>query len=96
MSSSSHSHVTLLKWCDKIKLSNLLLPRESGAIKRLQRLSKVYNDYQKHRAHLTAGHKWKVQHAPVNFVVLTGRKILGYLEKGTQTSYGARPVNQDI
>jgi hypothetical protein len=34
---SSHSHATfLLEWCDKIKLSNLLLPRKSGNIKSLQ------------------------------------------------------------
>ena len=38
ISSSLHSHVTLyLEWCDKIKLSNLLLPRKSGTI---------YNYYQ--------------------------------------------------
>ena len=30
-----HSHVNL-EWCDKIKLSNLLLPRKSGTIKRPQ------------------------------------------------------------
>jgi len=36
-SSSLHSHATLfLEWCDKIKLSNLLLPRKSGTIKSLQ------------------------------------------------------------
>ena len=40
ISSSLHSHVTLyLKWCDKIKLSNLLLLRKSGTIKSLQLLS---------------------------------------------------------
>jgi len=40
ISSLLHSHVTLnLEWCDKIKLSNLLLPRKSGTIKSLQLLS---------------------------------------------------------
>ena len=29
----------LLKWCDKIKVSNLLLPRKSGTLKSLQPLS---------------------------------------------------------
>jgi hypothetical protein len=34
-----HSHATfLLEWCDKIKLSNLLLPRKRGTIKSLQQL----------------------------------------------------------
>ena len=33
-----HSHANL-EWCDKIKLSNLLLPRKSGTIKSLQLLS---------------------------------------------------------
>jgi len=33
-SSSLHSHVTLyLKWCDKIKISNLLLPRKSAVVR---------------------------------------------------------------
>jgi hypothetical protein len=37
---SLHSHATLLlEWCDKIKLSNLLLPRKSVTIKILQLLS---------------------------------------------------------
>ena len=35
ISSLLHSHVNL-EWCDKIKLSNLLLPRKSGNIKSLQ------------------------------------------------------------
>ena len=40
ISSSLHSHVTLKpEWCDKIKLSNLLLPRKGGTIKSLQLLS---------------------------------------------------------
>ena len=38
ISSLLHSHVNL-EWCDKIKLSNLLLPRKSGTIKSLQLLS---------------------------------------------------------
>ena len=36
---SLHLHVTFLAWCDTIKLSNLLLPRKSVTIKRLQLLS---------------------------------------------------------
>ena len=40
ISSLLHSHVTLnLKWCDTIKLSDLLMSRKSGSIKRLQLLS---------------------------------------------------------
>jgi len=38
ISSLLHSHVNL-EWCDKIKLSNLLLPRKSCTIKSLQLLS---------------------------------------------------------
>ena len=38
ISSSLHSHVTFLEWCDKIKLSNLLLPRKTGTIKSLRLL----------------------------------------------------------
>jgi len=38
ISSLLHSHVNL-EWCDKIKLSNPLLPRKSGTIKSLQLLS---------------------------------------------------------
>jgi len=38
ISSALHSHVTFnLELCDKIKLSNLLLPRKSGTIKRSER-----------------------------------------------------------
>ena len=41
---SLHSHVTFyLEWCDKIKLSNLLLPRKSGTIKSLQLISTIQN-----------------------------------------------------
>jgi hypothetical protein len=41
-----HSHATfLLEWCDKIKLSNLLLPRKSGTIKGLQLLSPIPNPH---------------------------------------------------
>ena len=39
MSSSLHSHVTFLEWCDKIKLSNLLLL--SLDTSRLSRLSRI-------------------------------------------------------
>ena len=35
ISSISHSHINL-EWCDKIKLSCLMLPRKSGTIKSLQ------------------------------------------------------------
>ena len=40
ISSLSHAHATLnLEWCDKMKLSNLRLPRKSGTFKSLQLLS---------------------------------------------------------
>lgn len=40
ISSLSHSHITLkLKWCDEIKLSNLLLSRKRDTVKRIQLLS---------------------------------------------------------
>ena len=38
LSSLLHSYVNL-KWCEKIKLSNLLLPRKGGTIKSLRLLS---------------------------------------------------------